>query len=139
MIPIKNIQKNKLERVNKLILIQQLNEKPITFFKFEENSDILCLIDTQYVISKQLGISYFFTHYFRKASPTNVADIELNSFISTNKISEDTISVDSDSSDRHKRVAEFYDVAWRVLNKIKERFTPKELLALVLERNIKII
>lgn len=132
MIQIQNIITNKLERLNKLVLVQTLNEKPLSFFRFEENPDVFCLIDSNYVASKNFTVLYFYSHYFNRAVINGFGEAEKDSFDKVNfmaaKVREITIERDI-----------FYGNAFVSLNKIREKHTPKELFSMVLEKNIKVI
>jgi hypothetical protein len=135
MIPVSNIQSNKLERLSKLLLIQHLNEKPLVFVRFEDMPEhTFCIVDGKYIASRESVIAYFFTHFFQTvASPRhgerlNTESTEMCALIRNGDVAEDWWMKNA-----------YFANCWDLVMKMKEKYDPKEVLGWTLEKNVKVI
>jgi hypothetical protein len=135
MITASNIQSDKLERLQRVLFVQQFDERPLVFFMFEEMPEHkFCLVDGKYIVSRESAVAYFFTHFFQSISCAKVAErINSESMEKCNLIS----SGKPESFGFYQ--FEYYDAAWGAIINMRQKYQPKDVLGWILEKNLKVI
>lgn len=113
-------------------MIQCLDEKPMVFFRFEELPEhTFCLINGEYIVTKESAVAYFFSHFFKSVASAKV-----------------TAKLNSESEEVCKKISEnndsfaygiYYNRAWETVQKMQNKYNPKDVLGWALEKNIKVI
>lgn len=138
MIILSNIQKDKLERLGKLLLIQHLNEKPLVFVRFEDIPDnSFCIINGKYLVTREAAISYFFSNFFRIASSSKLVDrLYKESREVCEKLSIEPLPIPAET---WAYSSEYFMDAWSLVLAMQDKYESKEVLGWALEKNIKVI
>lgn len=138
MIPLSNIQSNKLDRLSKILLVQHLNEKPLVFVRFEDIPDqTFCIISGKYIATKEAAISYFFSNFFSLIASAKTTDKlyrESKDACSAFAKSE-TLNIVDDNMLR----GDYFSDSWHIVIAMKDKYEPKEVLGWALEKHVKVI